>query len=205
MPLPFDLYYITDRTCLERDGLLARIAAAARAGVNMIQIREKDLPAKELVTLVSGALDAARGTATRILVNDRLDVAMALGADGVHLGSESLPVREARRIAPSGFLVGASCHSIGEALAAESEGAGYILLGPIFATPSKVRYGPPLGLEKLREVTRRIKIPVLALGGLTVERAHECRQAGAAGVAAIRLFQEAASLAELVSDLRSDK
>ena len=203
MALPFDLYYITDRTALGWDELLARIAAAARAGVNRIQIREKDLPAKELVTLVSGALEAARGTAARILVNDRLDVAIALDTAGVHLGRESLPVREARRIAPSGFLVGASCHSLAEALAAESEGADYILLGPIFSTPSKVRYGPPLGLEKLSEVTRHLKIPVLALGGMTVERARECRQAGAAGVAAIRLFQEAASLEERVSDLRS--
>ncbi len=203
MITPFDFYFITDRKALGLGELLPRIAAAARAGVNVVQIREKDLPARGLVELTRGALEAARGTATRIIVNDRLDVALGLGAAGVHLGRESLPVREARRIAPAGFWVGASCHSLEEALEAETEGADYLLLGPIYSTPSKVRFGPPLGLEKLREVAGRVRIPVLALGGLTVERARECRAAGAAGIAAIRLFQEATSLEELVRGLRA--
>jgi thiamine-phosphate pyrophosphorylase len=203
MITPFDFYFITDRKALGEGELLPRIAVAARAGVNVVQIREKDLPARDLVELTRGALEAARGTATRIIVNDRLDTALGLGAAGVHLGRESLPVRAARRIAPAGFWVGASCHSLEEALEAETEGADYILLGPIYSTPSKIRFGPPLGLEKLREVAGRVRIPVLALGGLTVERARECRAAGAAGIAAIRLFQEATSLEELARGLRA--
>jgi thiamine-phosphate pyrophosphorylase len=198
-----DFYFITDRKALGPGELLPRIAAATRAGVSAIQIRERDLPTRDLLELTRGALQAARATSTRIIVNDRLDVALGLGAAGVHLGRESLPVREARRIAPSGSLIGASCHSLEEALEAEAEGADYILLGPIYSTPSKVPFGPPLGLEKLREAAGRVRIPVLALGGLTVERARECRAAGAAGIAAIRLFQEAASLEELVRDLRA--
>jgi thiamine-phosphate pyrophosphorylase len=203
MTLPVDSHFITDRKALKEGELPPRIAAAARAGVNVIQIREKDLPTGGLVELTRGSLEAARGTATRIIVNDRLDVALGLDAAGVHLGRQSLPVREARRIAPLGFLVGASCHSLEEALEAETDGADYILLGPIYSTPSKIRFGPPLGLEKLREVVGRVRIPVLALGGLTVERARECRAAGAAGIAAIRLFQEAESLDELVRGLRA--
>jgi thiamine-phosphate pyrophosphorylase len=200
---PFDLCYITDRGAQSPQELLPRIAAAARAGVNLIQIREKDLAARELVELTRGALDVARGTSTRIVVNDRLDVALALGAGGAHLGTASLPLREARRTAPVEFLLGASCHSLQEALEAESQGADYILLGPIFPTPSKLRFGPPLGLEKLGEVTGRTKIPVLALGGITVERVRRCREAGAAGIAAIRLFQEAAAIEDLVRELRA--
>jgi thiamine-phosphate pyrophosphorylase len=203
MAPPLELHFITDRKALGPKGLLPQIAAAARAGVNVIQIREKDLPARDLVGLTRDALEAALETGTRIIVNDRLDVALGTGASGVHLGRESLPLREARRIAPSGFLIGASCHSLEEALEAETEGADYILLGPIYSTPSKVRFGPPLGLEKLRQAAGCVRIPVLALGGLTVERARECRAAGAAGIAAIRLFQEASSLEELVRDLRA--
>jgi thiamine-phosphate pyrophosphorylase len=174
-----------------------------QSGVNLVQIREKDLPARELVRVTESALDVARGTATQVVVNDRLDVALALGADGVHLARESIPAREVKRLAPANFLVGVSCHSLEEALVADSAGAGYILLGPIFPTPSKFRYGPPLGVQKLREVTGRVKLPVLALGGISVQRVAECLAAGAAGIAAIRLFQEAAPLEEMLRKLRA--
>lgn len=203
MALPLDLCYITDRRALGTSGLLPRIAAAVGAGVNLVQIREKDLSARELALLTREALGLARNTSTRIIVNDRLDVALALGADGIQLGRASLPIAEARRMAPPKWLIGASCHSLKEALDAESSVADYILLGPIFPTPSKFRFGPPLGIERLREVAGRVKIPVLALGGITLERVRECREAGAAGIAAIRLFQEAPSLEDLVRDLRA--
>jgi thiamine-phosphate pyrophosphorylase len=202
---PLDLYYITDRKALGGRKLVSVVAAAARGGVDGVQIREKDLPTGELVALVREALDAIRGAQTRLIVNDRLDVAMALDASGVHLGTASLPVREARRVAPAGFLIGASCHSVEEVMTAEAAGANYVLLGPIYSTPSKVQYGPPLGVEKLREAVACVGIPVLALGGITVERARECRAAGAAGIAAIRLFQEAESLEELARELRSSE
>lgn len=209
MPSGFELCYITDRHSLASEAgsapdqaLLGRVAAAARAGVNLVQIREKDLPTRALAELVRGALAAVEGTAVRIVVNDRLDVALALGAHGVHLARTSLPARAARRIVPPGFLVGVSCHSLEQALEAEAARADYVLLGPIFPTPSKLRYGPPLGLEILRQVAARVRIPVLALGGITRERVKACCAAGAAGVAAIRMFQECASVEDLVNELR---
>ncbi len=201
-PGPFRLCYITDRHALKAQELLPRIAEAARAGVDLIQIREKDLATRELVELVSGALEATRATAAKVVVNDRLDVAVAVGAAGVHLGRESLPASKVRRLVPADFVVGVSCHSLDEAREAEQSGADYVLLGPIFATPSKLRYGPPLGIGKLREAVQQAKSPVFALGGITVENARDCRAEGAAGVAAIRLFQEAESIRETVRELR---
>lgn len=203
-PSPFRLCYITDRRALAPQPLLPRIAEAAHSGVELVQVREKDLSTRELLELTRAALEAARGSATRVVVNDRLDLALALGAAGVHLGRASLPAREARRIAPENFLVGVSCHSLKEALEAESSGASYILLGPIFPSPSKLRYGPPLGIEKLREVTARVKIPVLALGGITLERVKSCLKAGAAGIAGISIFQTCPSLEDRVRELRAE-
>jgi thiamine-phosphate pyrophosphorylase len=203
MSRPFRLCYITDRNALKPENLSWRIREAVRAGVDLIQIREKDLPTRDLAALVHQALETARGTSTRILVNDRLDVAIALGAAGVHLGTQSIPVDTARRIVPKGFLIGASCHSIGEAEAAQAAGADYIVFGPVFKTASKLQYGPPVGLEKLREAAAKISIPVLALGGITPNRVKSCLDAGAAGIAGISIFQSCPSLPELVSSMTS--
>jgi thiamine-phosphate pyrophosphorylase len=137
------------------------------------------------------------------VVNDRLDVALAAHAHGVHLGTRSMPVDLVRKLAPPDFVVGVSCHSLAEALAAEKAGANYILLGPVFSTPSKLQYGPPLGLSKLREVTSQVSIPVFALGGITPDGVAACREHGAAGIAAIRLFQEADSIQNVVGNLRA--
>lgn len=206
MPPALKLCYITDRRSLAGKPLIELVREAAAAGIDLIQVREKDLATRPLVDLVESAVAAARGTPTRIVVNDRLDVALALGAAGIHLGRQSIPAKAARevveRLAWPDFLIGVSCHSLEEAREAESSGASYILLGPIFATPSKVEYGPPLGLEKLREVTARVRTPVLALGGITVERVRSCLEAGASGIAGIALFQAAPSLRERVRDLR---
>ncbi len=217
MPLPRNpdliLCYVTDRRALspaaegaKRELLLEKIRQTARAGVDWIQIREKDLPARALCDLVRSAVDSAE--ASRILVNDRLDVGIAAGAAGVHLSAESLPVAEVTRWcragnAPAGFLVGRSCHSLEEAAAAERDGADYVVFGPVFATPSKLAYGPPQGVEKLAEVCGAVRIPVVAIGGITPEKAAECARAGARGIAAIRMFQEAFDAAEVVSRLRA--
>jgi thiamine-phosphate pyrophosphorylase len=201
MAAPLRLCYITDRRALAPQPLLARIAAAARAGVDLVQVREKDLPTRELLDLTRAALECAHHSAVRVVVNDRLDVALALGAAGVHLTTTSIPARVVRGVCPGNFLVGVSCHSLEEAIEAESSAADYILLGPIFPTPSKLPYGPPLGLGKLGEVTKRVKIPVLALGGITVERVKECLAAGASGIAGISIFQNCSSLEELVHTL----
>jgi thiamine-phosphate pyrophosphorylase len=206
VPGTFHLCYITDRHQLPSASLQLRIQEAIRVGVDLVQIREKDLPTRDLLEWVSSAVAAARepgGAGARVVVNDRLDVAWAAQAHGVHLGTRSLPTRVVRGMVPAGFLVGVSCHSLHEALAAESAGADYLVLGPIFETPSKLQFGPPLGLEKLREVTLRARIPVLALGGITRERAPACRDAGATGIAGIRIFQECDSLEVLAGELRA--
>ncbi len=194
----FQICYVTDRRQLPPQALPSRIKEAIQAGVDRIQIREKDLPTCELLSLVQATMQAARARSTRIVVNDRLDVALAAGAHGVHLGTQSLPARTVRGMVSRGFLVGVSCHSLEQAQAAEASGADYIVLGPVFETPSKLAYGPPLGLAKLREVTAQVRVPVLALGGITLERVRACLEHGAVGIAGIRLFQDSASLEDLV-------
>ena len=205
--------WVTDRSALEvapgtsREGvLLARIREATLAGLDWIQLREKDLETPQLEDLARNAVSVSRNTGTRILINDRLDLALADGAGGVHLGENSLPVadvaRSLRANAARDFLVGASCHSLERAVQSAADGADYIFFGPVFATPSKASYGPPQGLARLEQVCRAISIPVLAIGGITERNAAACLAAGAAGIAAIRLFQEAPDLAALLQALR---
>jgi thiamine-phosphate pyrophosphorylase len=219
------LCYVTDRTSLPQPGrndpfslLASKVTAAIVAGTDWIQIREKNLPASDVAQLLRAALASAllpesgsRDSQTpraRILINDRLDVALAGNADGVHLGENSLPVSEGRRLLhnfqkPSPeFLVGASCHSLASAQAAETDGADYLFFGPIFSTPSKAAFGEPQGLQRLREVCRAVKIPVLAIGGVTPQNAAQCLDSRASGIAAIRLFQESSQLEELLRKLR---
>jgi thiamine-phosphate pyrophosphorylase len=208
------LSYVTDRRAFGRAqspaaesadpyiaALREAIRNAATAGTTWIQIREKDLEAHELVGLVRRAVEDTRGTSARILVNGRLDVALAANAAGIHLGEQSLPleaVAEWRRASGrTDFQIGVSCHSLDAARVAERGGADYIFFGPVFATPSKAAFGPPQGLERLREVCASVRIPVLAIGGIHFENARACLDAGAAGIAAIRLFQDRANAAEL--------
>ncbi len=202
--MSFQLYYITDRNQIHSQPLDHFIAEAITAGVDWVQIREKDLPTRRLLGLTASAVEQARRCGnTRVMVNDRLDVALAAGAHGVHLGTRSMPPSLVRKLASKEFVVGASCHSLAEARAAQAGGADYILLGPIFSTPSKLQYGPPLGLPVLREVTAQLSIPIFALGGITVDRVALCRQNGAAGIAGIRIFQDSDSLDDLVRELRA--
>lgn len=218
------LCYVTDRHSFldpphpaSHERLLQTIRRTAQAGVDWIQLREKDLSPRACATLTREALlgvqksSAGHARPARILVNDRLDVALAEGAGGVHLGENSLPVGEAKRLLrfPSAahtdfrdFLVGVSCHSQDSAISAADSGADYIFFGPVFNTPSKAAYGPPQGLGRLADVCRSISIPVLAIGGITVENAPRCFDAGASGLAAIRLFQDALDLPALVAALR---
>ncbi len=189
-----------------REALREAIRNAAAAGVDWIQIREKDLAGHALTELARLAVADTRGTPARILVNDRLDAALAANAHGIHLGETSLPleaVAEWRRSNRKDFQIGVSCHALETARAAERGGADYIFFGPVFATPSKAAFGPPQGVERLREVCASVgKIPVLAIGGVTLENAGLCVAAGAAGIAAIRLFQDNQSLAASVARLR---
>jgi thiamine-phosphate pyrophosphorylase len=180
-------YYITDRGQLGSTGaLLKNIEEQLATGVDMVQLRERDLSPRELVELVEAVLRMPNPRGTRLLINDRTDVAVACGAAGVHLRGNSVSPARVRGIAPRGFLIGVSCHSVGEVRRAEDEGASFAVLAPIFATPGK---GPALGTGLIAEAARASKIPVLALGGITEERGQECMAAGAAGIAAISLFQ----------------
>jgi thiamine-phosphate pyrophosphorylase len=195
------LYYITDRKQLPGADPLPVIRAAIAAGMDFIQIREKDLSTRPLLELVRAAVALARGSGTRILVNDRLDVALAAGAGGVHLGTQSVPVAVVRSQYPD-LLIGASTHNLEEITRAAKEGASFAVFGPVFETSSKLGYGPPVGLDALRGAVTAVKIPVLALGGVTLGNAKSCLDAGAAGIAAISLFQKAVSITRLVEELR---
>lgn len=182
--------YITDRRQLPSHGaLLEAIARNLAAGIDWIQIREKDLSARDLFGLVQCARALPNPAATKILVNTRVDVALAAGAAGAHLPSGSPPPGRWRPITPPDFLIGVSCHTLDEARAAERAGADYILFGPVFTPRSKPADLPPRGLDRLAEAARAVRIPVLALGGVTNQNASQCTSAGAAGVAAISLFQ----------------
>jgi len=187
--------------------VVARVRMAVAAGVDWVQLREKDLSARELLAVARESVRAASEASARrvpVIVNDRLDIALAAGAAGVHLGGESLPAPDVVRWcrggnAPADFLIGVSCHSLEQAREAGSAGVNYVFLGPIFDTPSKRAFGPPQGISKLAEACRAVRIPVIAIGGINATNAVECLRAGAAGIAAIRLFQEPGETADLQS------
>ena len=186
------LCYVTDRASLpapQTDSLLAVIRRAVAAGVDWIQIREKDLSACELHRLLTEALALPNPSGTKFLVNSRLDVALAAGAAGGHLPSDSPRPGLWRGLAPPGFLIGVSCHTPGEVREAEQAGADYALFGPVFAPLSKTAGLPARGLENLNRAADAVRIPVLALGGVSSENARACCDAGAAGIAGITLFQ----------------
>lgn len=166
--------------------LVAQVQHAVDAGIDLIQVRERDLEAGELAALVTELLAATRGTPTRLVVNDRIDVALACGADGVHLRGDSIPILDARRLAPAGFLIGRSVHGVDEALDAAC--ADYLIAGTVFPSASKTAQAPLLGIEGLRQIVAAVDRPVLAIGGIAGDRIGEVAATGAAGVAAIGLF-----------------
>jgi thiamine-phosphate pyrophosphorylase len=192
------LYLISDRTRTAGRPLLAALQAAVKAGVRLLQLREKDLSPRELYALAAEARALLDPFAATLLINDRVDVAAAVGA-GVHLTTRSLPPAAARRCLPVGALIGVSTHSLAEASFAVASGADFLTFGPVFDTPSKAAYGPPRGLDALREVCAAVSLPIYALGGITPARVTACRAAGAYGVAAIGALLEAPDIANAVA------
>lgn len=175
-------YYITDRLAAG-DGFLETVKRNVAAGVDYIQIREKDLEGRALAELTRRIVGLTLGTSTRVLVNDRLDVALACGAHGVHLRGDSLPPLLLRTLTPPGFLIAVSCHSIKDL--ARAAGADFAVFGPVFESAK----GKGIGLDALAVACRSTALPVLALGGVSFEKEEDCLRAGAAGIAGIRLFQ----------------
>lgn len=203
------VYLITDRQTLPRRPrqpatilLTEFIARALAAGVDMIQLRERDLAARALLTLADAVAPLARQHHAALLINDRADVAACAG-DGVHLTTRSLTPDTVRRAFGPELLIGASTHTAAEAAAAESAGADFIVFGPVFETASKKVYGPPVGLPSLNRVASRARIPVLALGGITRQNFRAALDAGAAGIAGISLFAQAEDLQSVVREIKA--
>ncbi len=175
----------------EFSSILRLVQAAVTAEIPLFQIREKSLPARVLFELAQRAAEITRGSQTRLLINDRADIASAARADGVHLASHSLPADLVRKIFGPDFVIGVSTHSLAEARAAQSAGADFVVFGPIFDTESKRVFGEPQGLDKLREVALAVQpFPVIAIGGITTDNVDQCLANHASGVAAIRMFEE---------------
>jgi thiamine-phosphate pyrophosphorylase len=213
--MPLDLtkpitYLITDgrttrdttSSSAEFTRLFALVGACVLARVSLVQLREKQMRPRVLYELTRRAADLTRGSLTRLLVNDRADIALAAGADGVHLTTRSLDPLVVRDIAPRNFLIGASTHSLDEARAAAASDADFAVFGPVFDTPSKHAYGAPVGLGALREAAHAVApFPLVAVGGITRANIAQVVEAGARGIAAVRLFGDESELDAVVNEL----
>jgi len=189
----------------EFSNILRLIEAAVAADVSLIQLREKELSGRVLYQLASRASAITRNTSTQLLVNDRFDIAVGAGANGVQLTAQSMPVDVIHSKVSSEFLIGRSTHSLAEAQIAQKGGCDFVVCGPVFETQTKLIYGPPQGIEKLQSVVESVDIPVIAIGGVTLSNVAECFTVGAAGIAAISLLNDASTLKEKVAAIRKAK
>jgi thiamine-phosphate pyrophosphorylase len=183
--LDFNLMLITDRTQTGGRSLVNAVEEALRGGVRAVQLREKDLTSRALYELAYELRKLTMRFGARLIINDRVDIALAVDADGVHLGGESIPLYRARKVLGEKKLIGISCHNQVNSIMAQENGADYITFGPVFPTPSKAVYGDPLGVGKLREVAELLSIPVFALGGI---KRHNIQQVIDADVHSIAMI-----------------
>jgi len=196
-----EAYLVTDRRIMADRPLIDLIGRAAAAGVDRIQIREKDLGGGELHRLALLAVEAIRGKRSTLFINDRLDVAMAVEAAGVHVGRSAMPPGMARRIGGENLVIGTSVHTLDEALEAQDAGADYLFLGPVFHTPSKAAFGPPVGIARLEAILQKVRLPVYAIGGITAQKVGLLRKLPLAGVAMVSAFTRAPSVEDLVREV----
>jgi len=181
----FNLYLITDRKNTRGREISFVVEEALRGGVKMVQLREKDLSSRDLYATACEMRKLTSRYGARLCINDRIDIALAVDADGVHLGNSSIPVSRARNILGEKRLIGVSCHDTASAIDAQEKGADFITFGPVFYTSSKAAFGKPVGVGKLGDITRLLRIPVFALGGVTRENVPRVIEAGAYGIALI--------------------
>ena len=203
MTLDFDLYVITDRHQTGGRPLLEVIEAALHGGVRAIQLREKDLSPRELYPLAQDIRQLTQRYGAHLLINDRIDVASAVHADGVHLTTTSLPTAVARQLLGPGRLIGVSTHNVAEVQVAAEGGADFLVFGPVFHTPSKLPYGEPVGLEALRAARSAVNLPLLAIGGVKPTNLEQVLTAGADGIAVISAIIAANDPAAAAQELRS--
>ncbi|HWG95617.1 MAG TPA: thiamine phosphate synthase [Nitrospira sp.] len=201
-PVDFRLLLVTDRHQTHGRSLVRVLHDAIKAGVPAIQLRERDLSTSDLLSLTQKIQAITTSGSVPLIVNDRVDLTMALNLDGVHLRSDSLPPLPVRQLIGPRRLIGVSTHSVEDVRRANQGGADYVVFGPIFETPSKRPFGSPLGLHLLADVCRRSSIPVLAIGGITRERVHDVRRAGAHGVAVIGALLSRNDIGEAVREFR---
>jgi len=185
--IDFRLYLITDRKLVTRHAsLVTAVRQALRGGIRAVQLREKDMGTRDLLMLAYKMRKLTEEHKARLFINDRFDIALAVGADGVHLTQSSIPVSRVRETVGKRLLIGASTHSLKEAKEAEKGGADFITFGPVFKTPSKLKYGKPLGIDALKQAGRKINIPVFAIGGIHTNRIKNVKESGVHGIAMIR-------------------
>lgn len=202
MPQPdFDLYLITDRKLTGGRDLLAVLEQALDGGVKAIQLREKDLSGKELFALAERLAKLCQRYQAKLFINDRVDVALAVGAAGVHLGETSMPVAEVRALLGAQRSIGVSTHSLAGAMKAQQEGADFVVFGPVFFTPSKAGYGAPQGLAELQKIVANISLAVYAIGGVKADNLMELKRAGCRGAALISAIMSAADSKQAAQEI----
>ena len=202
MPTPdFDLYLVTDRSQTQGRDLLWVLERALDGGLKAIQLREKDLRGKELFLVAEAARKLTERYHARLLINDRIDVALAVDANGVQLGKASIPIETARKLLGPQKMMGASTHSLEEAQEAQQNGADFVLFGPVYFTPSKASYGAPQGLAALKKIVEKISLPVYAIGGINRDNIDEVKGSGSRGVALISAVMSASDPKEATREI----
>ena len=200
--IPFHLLFITDRHLSDKS-LVSIVKSACSNGLKAVQMREKDLPASDLLKLAVKIRFVIKKYNSKLIVNDRLDIGLLSEADGINVPVNGMKIECVKKFSKS-LIFGKSVHSIGEAIKAQEEGFDYLLFGPVFRTPAKIKYGKPQGLEKLKQICSKVKIPVFAVGDITPERAKKCLNAGAYGVAVIRSIMKSDNIARTIKQFENE-